>query len=84
MIRIPVTAQESFSKIPRMTLGPTQSPIQWISMFFQGIKGLRHECKYSPPSTTEVKNGWNCNSTPPICLHGMDKENFTIIMFTNS
>jgi len=29
------------------------------------------EADHSPPSIAEVKNGWSCNSTPPICLHGV-------------
>jgi hypothetical protein len=25
----------------------------------------------------KVKNEWSCTSTPPICLHGLEWENFT-------
>jgi hypothetical protein len=25
------------------------------------------------------KNEWNCTYTPPMCLHGVDRENFTFI-----
>ena len=27
-----------------------------------------------PPSSAEVKNEWSCNSTPPICLHIVDRD----------
>jgi hypothetical protein len=30
----------------------------------------------SPQSGTEVKNGWNYTSTPPIQDHSMDRDNF--------
>jgi hypothetical protein len=35
------------------------------------------EVDHSPPSSAEVKNEWSCISTPFICLHGMDRDNFT-------
>ena len=30
----------------------------------------------SPPSSAEVKNEWRSTSTPPMCLHGMDRDKF--------
>lgn len=33
------------------------------------------------PSTAEVKNGWSYISTPPICLHNVDRENFLSFTF---
>jgi len=32
---------------------------------------LGREADHSPPSSTEVKNAWNCISVPPIRLHSM-------------
>jgi hypothetical protein len=29
----------------------------------------------SPPRSAEVKDEWSYTSTPPICLHGADKNN---------
>jgi len=26
------------------------------------------------PSSTMVKNEWSCTSTPPICLHGVERD----------
>ena len=31
---------------------------------------------YSSPSSTDVKNEWSYASTPPLCLHGSDRDNF--------
>jgi len=38
-----------------MTLGPTQSPIEWVL----GIMRPGSESDNSPPSSVEVKNAWN-------------------------
>ena len=45
----------------------------------KGVKQLRHEADHSPPPTTEVKNGWSYTSTPPVCLDGVDRDNFTYL-----
>jgi hypothetical protein len=41
-----------------------------------GSKVARHEADHSPPSSTEIKNDWSYDSTPPIYLHGMHRGNF--------
>jgi hypothetical protein len=33
-----------------------------------GVKRPGREADHSPPSSAEVKNAWNCTSTPPIRL----------------
>ena len=35
-----------------------------------GIKRLGHKADHSPPSSTEIKNVWNCTSRPPN-FHGV-------------
>jgi hypothetical protein len=37
---------------------------------------MGREVNHSPLSSAEVKNEWSCTSTPPICLPGVDMENF--------
>ena len=32
--------------------------------------------KHHSPSSAEVKNGWSHAYTPPVCLHGMDRDSF--------
>jgi hypothetical protein len=47
-----------FSISSRATLGPTQSPIQWIpGVLSSRIKRPEREADYSPPSSVEVENG---------------------------
>jgi len=40
------------------------------------VKQFKHEVNHSPPSRAKVKNEWSHTSTPPICLHGVEKDNF--------
>jgi len=40
-----------------------------------GSKCPQREVKNSLPSSTEVKNKWSYTSTPPIYLHGLEREN---------
>ena len=40
-----------------------------------GTKRPGREVNHSPPSSDEVKNEWSYVSTPPIRLHGVDREN---------
>jgi hypothetical protein len=35
------------------------------------------EVNQSPPFSAEVKYDWSHTSAPPLCLRGVDKENFT-------
>jgi hypothetical protein len=49
-----------FSTASRPALGPTQPPIQWKT----GLKQPGPKAYHSPPSSTEVKNGLFCTSTP--------------------
>jgi hypothetical protein len=46
-------------------------------VLFWGVKQLRSEVNHPSRSGVKVKNEWNGISTPPICLYGMDGENFT-------
>jgi hypothetical protein len=54
-----------FSTTFRLTLGPTQPPIQWAPRdLSQGVKRLGRAAGHSPPSSDEVKSVWSCTSTP--------------------
>jgi len=44
---------------------------------FPEVKRPERKFNHSSPSTVEAKNDWSCTSSPPICLHVVDKENFT-------
>jgi hypothetical protein len=58
---------------------PIQRPRHW----FPGTGSLEvrwpeHEADHSPPSSAEVKNEWSYTPTPPLCLQGMHRDNFTV------
>jgi hypothetical protein len=54
-----------FSKACKEVLRPTRLPIRPVSHFF--LEGR----------AAEFKNTWTYTYIPPICLHGIDRENFT-------
>jgi hypothetical protein len=59
-----------FTTAFRPALGPTQSPIQWVTGALSlGVKLPRREADHSPPSSAEVRNAWSYTSTSAICLH---------------
>ena len=66
-----------FSKTSRPAVGPTQPPTKWVPGIFPGVKRLGREIDITP-SSAEVKNGWSYNSTLPIFLHGVYRNNFTL------
>jgi hypothetical protein len=49
---------------------------------FPAVKRLGHEVNHSSPSNDEVKQEWSYTSSPPIRLHGVDRENFTFVSIT--
>jgi hypothetical protein len=64
-VRIPAGAG-NFSLITasRPALGPTQSPIQWVTETLPlGVKRPKREADHSPPSSAEVKKAWSYVST---------------------
>jgi len=52
---------------------PTHPCIQWVL----GISRPWRDGNNSPPSNAEVENKWSYASAPPICLLGVDSNNFT-------
>lgn len=78
-VRIPIRASNfSLSETSRLALGSTQPSIQRMPRFFSGLKWPGHEASHSSPSIVEVNIEWSYTSTPPICVHGVDKANFTL------
>jgi hypothetical protein len=45
-------------------------------------KGKVASCEVdrSPPSSAEVMSEWSYTSAPPLCLHGVDRDNLTFII----
>ena len=45
---------------------------------FPGVKQPGHAVDHPFLSSAEVKNGWSYNSTPPVCLLGVDRGDLTV------
>lgn len=67
----------------RPSLGPTDPPYPCVPAFFPHgtAAGLGRYVDHSPPSRFDVKNEWSDTSTPPTCLHSVDRENFTFYLY---
>jgi len=61
-----------FSKMSKYLLS-----LSFTCFFFQGVKRPWRQVNYSSPTSADVKNVWSSTSTPPTCLHGVNRENFT-------
>jgi len=59
-------------KTPRLTLEPTQSPVQWVAGSFSGVKRPEREVERSHPSSAEFKNEWRYDSAPLLRLRRRD------------
>ena len=58
-----------------------QPPIQWLPGLLLKDKATGgSELDLSRPSSAEVKNDWLCTSTPHICCHGLDRNEFTFML----
>jgi len=68
-----------FTKSSRLTLGPTQLP----SQFFPRSKATGCDVDHLPSSGAEAKKEWSYTSSPPICLHGMNRDSFTFFFQNN-
>jgi hypothetical protein len=57
------------------SLEPTEPPTWRVPEFFPG-----REIDHLPTCSAEVRNKWRCASTPPICLHGLDRDIFMLVL----
>jgi hypothetical protein len=48
---------------------------------FTGCKVTGHEADHSPLSHDDVKNECSDTSTPPVCLHGVYRDSFTLLYY---
>jgi hypothetical protein len=61
-----------FITMSRMSLGPTQPPIQWVpGALSLGVKWPGHEADHSPSSSAKVKECVELCLHSPIHLHNM-------------
>jgi hypothetical protein len=69
-----------FTTASRLAMVPTQTPIQWVpGALSLGVKRPGREADHSPPSSAEVKECVEDNSTLPIWRSAqlMHRDNFT-------
>jgi len=48
---------------------------------FSGVKRPQPQIDHKPPSSAEMKNEWSYTFSPPICLHGIIKDNLTFHLY---
>jgi len=65
-----------FFRMSSLALRPNQPPIQWSLGLIPGDKVMVHEVYLSPPSNADVKSEWSYTCAPPVCLHGIGRDDF--------
>jgi hypothetical protein len=83
-VRIHAEAPFVPSKYPHKLCAPPSPLFSRYRFPFAGVRLPGYEGNHSPPSSAEVKNVWSYTSTPPICLQGVDRDNFTFYSFFTS
>jgi hypothetical protein len=72
-----------FCKTSVLALGPTQPPTQWVPVLFPvggGVKLPERDVDHSLPTSAVVKNEWSYTSAPSICLQGVGRDDFELIL----
>lgn len=73
-----------FSITSRPVFAPIQHPTQWVEGFSPVVKQPEREFNHKSPSSAYVKNEWSYTSNFALCLHGINRDNFTCTFFTRS
>jgi len=60
------------------TIQTTQPSIQWALEVFLHVKWLRRGVDHSSPSSAEVRDEWRYTSVSLMCLHGVERDKFTL------
>jgi hypothetical protein len=63
---------------PRSLCGSPSSLLTGYRLSFPVTKQPGHEVNCSLQSHAEIRNEWSYSSSPPICLHGEDREKRTL------
>ena len=67
--------------LPNVQTGPPTLLIYGYWGSFSSVKRSDREVKHSPLSNADVKDAWSYTTTPPIFLHRVDRETFTIYIY---
>jgi len=73
-----------YSKMSRPVLRYTQPPFQVPRALPPWVEQPGHEADHPYPRNAKVKYTWFYTSTPPICLHAVDRDTFTFTLYSNS
>ena len=82
--RLELASGKRFFSSPKCPYRPWDAPSLLFSGYqasFPRLKWPGCEVNHSPPFSAKCKNEWSCTSALPLCLHGMDRENFTFYFF---
>ena len=80
-VRIPPEATFVSPKYPHKLCANPDSHSVGTGFLLRGVKLPGYAGDHSPPSSAEVKNEWSYTPIPPICLQGVDRDNFTFYSF---
>ena len=75
----PGRGKTTFSSPKRPDVQPASCSISTV-VFSPGVKRPKREVNHLPPFSAEVKKEWSHASTPHICLLGVDRENFILLL----
>ena len=67
-------------KLPDRLWGPPSLLFDGTWGSFLAVNRPGRGADHSPPCRAEVKNVWSYTSTPSICLHGVEKDKFTVYL----
>jgi hypothetical protein len=75
-----------FSLLQHIQAGRRAHPASYSidSGFSSVLKRPRRDVNHPSSSTAEIKNEWSYTSTPPIWLHGVNRDSFTHLYFLSS
>ena len=61
----------------RLALGSTSFLFSRYREILPRVEATRRENSHLPPSNAEVTNEWRYTSDPHVCLHSVDRDNFS-------
>jgi hypothetical protein len=52
----------------------------WYRGCFPAVKRSGRDVDRLTASNVEIKNGWSCNCTPPVCLRGVERDSCSYLL----
>jgi hypothetical protein len=73
-------ARQKIFLFPKVDMELTKTSVQWVA----GGTETGHEFDPSHQSTAEVKIKWRHAAATPICLHGVERDKFALLLIMKS